>query len=197
MNQPSEPDVTKSGLAKQHLKSGYQHDVWEYYQVGKDKSVKKCEEICGIINAYEETIFTEIEREIRTSSGNQKLERKNRGEVFIGKYYPDKFDRFVKSLYLYPDILYAIFNEAHSRNNGIVRQKVRIKKNNDYEYLVISNLESRPSYMGGNEQELGFGVLVQNTWDRNFATLQVYCKCQLLHNALNCQTHANDFLKCE
>jgi hypothetical protein len=108
MNQPSEPDVTKSGLAKQHLMSGY-HDAWEFYNVGRDESVQKCEEICGIINAYEGTIFTEIEREIRTSSGNQKLERKKRGEVFIGQHYPDKFDRFVKSLYLYPDILYAIF----------------------------------------------------------------------------------------
>jgi hypothetical protein len=38
-----------------------------------------------------------------------KLERRTREEVFVGKYYPDKFD--FKSLYLYPDILSAIFNE--------------------------------------------------------------------------------------
>ncbi|MGC1928819.1 MAG: hypothetical protein WA667_07570 [Candidatus Nitrosopolaris sp.] len=157
MNQPSEPDVAKSGLAKQHLMSVYRHDAWEFYQVGRDESVKKCKEICGIINAYKETIFTQIEREITTSSGNQKLERKKRGEVFIGQHYPDKFDRFVKSLYLYPDILSAIFNEAHSRNNGTVRQNVRIRENSDYKYLVIGNLESLPDYLGGKEQVLGFG----------------------------------------
>ncbi|MGB6531345.1 MAG: hypothetical protein WBF33_24825 [Candidatus Nitrosopolaris sp.] len=132
--------------------SGYQHDVWEFYQVGKEESVKKCEEICGIIYAYEETIIAETETEIRTSSGNQKLERKNRGQVFIGKYYPDKFDRFGKSLYLYPDMLCAIFKEVHNRNNGTVGQKVRIRENYDYEYLVIGNLESVPYYMGGRNK---------------------------------------------
>ena len=155
LNQPSEPDVTKSELAKQHLKSGYQHDVWEFYQVGKKESVKKCEEICGIINAYEQTILAEIEKEIRTSSGNQKLERKNRGDVFKRGLYPLTFD--FRSLYLYPDILSAIFNEAHSRNNGTAIQKVRIRENSDYKYLVIGNLESLPAYMGGKEQELAFG----------------------------------------
>jgi hypothetical protein len=35
---------------------------------------------------------------------------------------------------------------------SIVRQKVWIKENNGYEYLVIGNLESVPHYMGGRNR---------------------------------------------
>lgn len=117
--------------------------------IAKDESVEKCKEIEGVIDAYEAA-----EKDIETSTGKQKLERKSRGEVFKGKYYPPKFD--FRSLYLYPDILSAIFNEVHSRNNGTAIQNVRIREYSDYKYLVIGNLES-PGYMGGKEQELGFG----------------------------------------
>jgi hypothetical protein len=114
---PSEPDATDSGLARSHLMFGYQHDAWEFYRTGREESVKKCEEIEGIIDAYEAAVLAEIKRDIRTSSGNQKLEGKTREEVFIGEHYPDKFD--FKSLYLHRDTLSAIFNEAHNRNNKL------------------------------------------------------------------------------
>lgn len=61
IKQPSEPLVTKSGLARQHLKSGYE-SLWEFYGAGRDESIEKCQEIEGTINKYEETIFAEIER---------------------------------------------------------------------------------------------------------------------------------------
>jgi hypothetical protein len=155
LHAPSEPDVTDSGLARQHLMFGYQHTGWEFYRTGKEESVKKCEEINRVIDAYEAAVLAEIKREIRTSSDSQKLEEKSRKEVFIGENYPDKFD--FKSLYLYRDVLSAIFNEAHNRNNKLAGQKVWIKGNNGYEYVVIGNLDSVPDYMGGKEQELGFG----------------------------------------
>jgi hypothetical protein len=154
LNQPVEPEVTDSGLARNHLMRGYPDTAWEFYRAGKEESVKKCEEIIRVIGAYEAAVLAEI-KDIETSTEKQKLEKRTREEVFRGKYYPPKFD--FRSFYLYPDILSAIFNEAHSRNNGTVRQVVRIKENNGYEYLVIDNLESLPHYMGGKEQELGFG----------------------------------------
>jgi hypothetical protein len=61
IKQPSEPNVTKSGLAIQHLESGYE-SLWEFYQAGRDESIEKCREIEETINKYEETIFAEIER---------------------------------------------------------------------------------------------------------------------------------------
>lgn len=155
VNQPSIPQVTKSELARQHLMYGYQHDVWDFYRTGKDESVRKCSEIEDVINAYEEIICAEIERDIPTGDGNRKLERKTRGEVFIVKginqYYPPTFD--FKSLYLYPDILSAVFDETNSRNTGTEKQKVWIKQNDGYEYLVIGNTDP----LQYKEQELGFG----------------------------------------
>lgn len=62
-----------------HRMFGYQYDAWEFYRAGKEESVRKCEEIELIIDAYEKAILTEIERDIQTSTGNQKLERKNTG----------------------------------------------------------------------------------------------------------------------
>jgi hypothetical protein len=155
LNQPIEPEVTDSGLARNHLMRGYQDTAWEFYRTGKEESVRKCKEIKGVIDTYQAVVLAEIKRDITTSSGNQKLEGKTRKEVFIGEYYPDKFD--FKSLYLNPDILSAIFNEAHNRNNKLTGQKVWIKGNNGYEYVVIGNLDSVSHYVGGKEQELGFG----------------------------------------
>jgi hypothetical protein len=57
---------------------------------------------------------------------------------------------------LYPGTLSAIFNEAHSRNIGSERQKVWIKHNSGYEYLVIGNSESMRQYKAEGEP-LGFG----------------------------------------
>jgi len=61
VNQPSVPQVTKSELARQHLMYGYQHDAWDFYRAGKDESVEKCSEIGDAINAYEGTIYAEID----------------------------------------------------------------------------------------------------------------------------------------
>ena len=58
-----------------------------------------------------------------------------------------------KSLYIYPDILSAIFNEAYNRDNEEEKQEIWIKQNDGYEYLVIGNVDS----MQYTEQVLGFG----------------------------------------
>jgi hypothetical protein len=154
LHHPSEPEVTNSGLVRQHLMFGYHH-AGEFYREGKDESVKKCEEIEEIIETYNGAVIGEIERNIETSTGNHKLERKTRRDVFITKdtyeYYPDTF--YFKRLYLYPDILSAIFNEAHSRNSEVEKQKIWIKQNDGYEYLVIGNVDP----MQYKEEQLGFG----------------------------------------
>jgi len=129
----SEPPVTKFGLARHHLMFGYQHDAWEFYRAGKDESVEKVKEIETIINGNERIVLDEIEKSI----GTRKLERKRRDEVFVGSYFPPKFE--FKSLYLYPEILAEIFKEANNRINGKKEQRVRIKENNDYKYVVIDN----------------------------------------------------------
>lgn len=66
-------------------------------------------------------------------------------------YFPDNFN--FKSLYIYPDILSATFNEVHSENNATEKQEIWIKQNNGYECLVIDNVDS----MQYKEQQLGFG----------------------------------------
>jgi hypothetical protein len=154
IKQPSEPKVTKSGLAIQHLESGYE-SLWEFYQAGRDESIEKCREIEETINKYEETIFAEIERDIETNNitgFGKKLERKTIEEVFRKgdanyRYFPETFN--FKPLYIYPDILSAIFNEAYNRDNEGEEQEIWIKQNDGYEYLVIGNAEL--------QQELGFG----------------------------------------
>ncbi len=45
LHPPSETEVEDSSLARQHLMFGYQHDVWDFHQVGKEESVRKYEEI--------------------------------------------------------------------------------------------------------------------------------------------------------
>jgi hypothetical protein len=99
--------------------------------------------------------YLQKSRDIETNNitgFGKKLERKTIEEVFRKgdanyRYFPETFN--FKPLYIYPDILSAIFNEAYNRDNEGEEQEIWIKQNDGYEYLVIGNVEL--------QQELGFG----------------------------------------
>src|SRR6266487_1914654 len=82
IHQPHEPEVTNSGLAIQHLSSGYKHHAWNFYRIGKAQSVEISKEIKKIIESYEGSIYSEIDKDIFTKSGNRKLETKEYEQVF-------------------------------------------------------------------------------------------------------------------
>lgn len=49
IHQPHEPEVTNSGLARQHLFSGYNHHAWHFYKMGKAQSIEICNKIKKIV----------------------------------------------------------------------------------------------------------------------------------------------------
>ncbi len=151
-NIPNEPVVTNSGLARQHLVSGYEY-VWNYYQQGVTESVRICNEIKSIIRAFEIRVLEDIDRGIETSHGVVKLERKTEDEFYIEEQghltVPIEFDF---SLYLYPEILWEIFQAVANRNNKKNR-RLWVKSLGTYYYLVIGNPDSR-RYI---QRELAFG----------------------------------------
>lgn len=71
-NLPDEPRVTDSGLARQHLVSGYEH-AWNFYEQGKAESVMLCSEIKKIIDRYEKIVYDELDKEIQTSIACAKI----------------------------------------------------------------------------------------------------------------------------
>lgn len=152
-NIPNEPQVTDSGLAKQHLKSGYEH-VWNYYQQGIADSLAISNEIELTIESFEKKVFEEIDKDIETSHGKRKLDRKTKDEFFIKEggfnTVPQEFDF---SLYLYPEVLSEIFQEIDNRNNIKEKRTLWIKSLGTYTYLVIGNPDSQ-RYM---QKDLAFG----------------------------------------
>jgi hypothetical protein len=110
-NVPHEPEVTDSGLAREHLVSGYKH-LWNYYQNGIAVSVALCNDLKSIITAFEKRAFEEIDKEIYTSHGKLRLERKTRDKFYVKEAgydgVPSEFDF---SLYIHPEILSEIFGD--------------------------------------------------------------------------------------
>lgn len=154
-NEPLEPQVTNSGLARQHLMSGYKHHAWNFYKTGKAESVEKCREIKEIVESYKQVVLDEIDKDIQTSTGNHKLEKKGE-EVFTTEYgsklYPRKLD--FNSLYLYPRILAEIFQEANNRNNNKEKQEVRITEFADIKDLRIGKPSSISTTIGLGDREM-------------------------------------------
>lgn len=120
-NEPHEPQITNSGLARQHLISGYGDNAWKFYTAGKAESVQKSNEIKAVIDSFEKLVYREIERDIQTAAGTHRVERKSREEFFTaeGGYnaYPRSFN--FNSLYLHPQLAWQVFQEANNRNKGI------------------------------------------------------------------------------
>jgi hypothetical protein len=142
-NEPHEPQTTNSGLARQHLISGYVNHAWKFYTAGKAESVDKSKEIKYIVDSYEKLLYHEIEREIQTANGTRQLERKNMGEFFTRESgfdaYPRRFD--FKSLYLHPQIAWQVFQETNNRNNMNENRIFSVKQVSDYTYLVIRSTD--------------------------------------------------------
>ena len=142
-NDPHEPQITNSGLARQHLVSGYGDNAWKFYTAGKAESVEKSNEIKGVIVSYEQLVYYEIERDIQTATGSHKLERKSREEFFTreGGYnaYPRRF--YFNSLYLDPQIAWQVFQEANNRKNIKETKRLSVKVVSDYTYLVIHTVD--------------------------------------------------------
>jgi hypothetical protein len=117
-NEPHEPQITNSGLARQHLVSGYGDNAWKFYAAGKAESVEKSNEIKAVIDLFEKLVYFAIERDIQTATGNHKVERKSREEFFTREAgfetYPTSFD-FNNPLD--PELVWQIFQEANNRNN--------------------------------------------------------------------------------
>lgn len=135
INQPHEPEVTNSGLARQHLITGYQHYAWNFYRNGKAESVEICNKIKKIIESYQNKILSEIDKDILTSAGNRKLERKTESDV-----YPRKFD--FNSLYLHRRILEKIFQELNNRINNKKQQEIWMNEIAGYWDLKIGDPNS-------------------------------------------------------
>jgi len=78
------------------------------------------------ITLFEKNVFDEINKDIPTSNGNHKLEKKTEEEIFKiqngDRYYPDEFD--FNSLYIYPTILSEIFQEVNNRDNNKKQQEI-------------------------------------------------------------------------
>jgi hypothetical protein len=142
-NEPHETQTTNSGLARQHLISGYGANAWKFYTAGKAESVEKSNEIKAVVVSYEKLVYHEIERDIQTATGSHKLERKSREEFFTseGGYnaYPRRFD--FSSLYLDPQIAWQVFQEANNRNNIKENKRLSVKQVSDYRYLVIHTVD--------------------------------------------------------
>ncbi|MGB0027479.1 MAG: hypothetical protein WBP64_11615 [Nitrososphaeraceae archaeon] len=141
-NIPHEPQVTDSGLAREHLMSGYEH-LWNYYQNGIEVSLGLCNDIKSTIDAFEKRVFEEIDKEIDTSHGKVKLERKTRDKFYVkeGKHdlVPREFDF---SLYVYPEILSEILEEIDNRNNGSEKRRFFTSIFGGHTNLRIGNTSS-------------------------------------------------------
>ncbi len=152
-NISSEPQVTDSGLAREHLTSGYEH-LWNCYQTGLKISAKLCSEIKSTIDDFEKRVFVEIDNDIYTSHGKVKLERKTADEFYIVQYgsrtVPREFDF---SLYLYPEILSEIFSEVDSRNNRKGTRKLLTRSFGGHTSLGIGDNRS----IGYIDKDLAFG----------------------------------------
>ncbi|MGC2382051.1 MAG: hypothetical protein WA631_02950, partial [Nitrososphaeraceae archaeon] len=102
-----------------------------------------CNDIKSTIDAFEKRVFEEIDKEIDTSHGKVKLERKTRDKFYVkeGKHdlVPREFDF---SLYVYPEILSEILEEIDNRNNGSEKRRFFTSIFGGHTNLRIGNTSS-------------------------------------------------------
>lgn len=118
IHQPHEPKVTNSGLAIQHLESGYNFDVWSFYRNGKAESVDICREIKNTINNYENKVLAELHNPLKAG---------NKLNACI-ENYPPKID--FQDCYYRHTLLGEIFNEIKNRSDKKTSRVLEINPRN-------------------------------------------------------------------